>query len=159
LTETDALQLWRSILPSAPITNTERAIFRACGYHPLVISILARSVYHFGGNFQQWLDLEMHRDFKARGATSEAAVRSHIIGICLPDLPEASHTVLGVLTGTGKPMTLRELTDVLTLKAKVSGDDRGVSEEQVGERLRSLLAVGLIGEALPPEQPAEYDVH
>lgn len=159
LTGMDAAALWASIAPGAEITDDLEAIFRVCGYHPLVISILARSVNQFGGSWNDWLRLEAHRDFNPREATSEAGVRSHIIGICMRDLSERSYDILGVLTTTGKPMQLTELADVLLLGSIAGGDQRWTSAEQVEEQLDSLLVLGLIGKANPPDGATEYDVH
>ena len=160
LREGDALALWKSIVPGAKVSNVLRTVFRDCGYHPLVLSVLARSVARCKkGGWEEWLRLDAHRDFNPRDATSDAAVRTHIVGICLRDLPEPTYQVLGTLTATGKPMQLRELADLLLLRSRMSGDGQWTSEDQVSEHLRELMELGFVGEARPPDHPAEYDVH
>jgi tetratricopeptide (TPR) repeat protein len=155
----EAAQLWKSIAPHAPITESLQGLFRVCGYHPLVISIVARSVLHAGGTWEHWLQLDAHRDFDLRGKKSEAAVRSHIIGICMRDLPEESYDLLGVLTATGKPMRLDELAGVLLLGSAASGDGRWTSADEVSTQIELLVRLGLVGAATPPQQATEYDVH
>jgi tetratricopeptide (TPR) repeat protein len=158
LGEAEAVELWQGILPSGSVSRPLRELFQTCGYHPLVISVLARAVARCKGGWMEWL--QAHGDFHPeRNATTEAAIRTYIVGVCLRDLPEPEYQVLGTLTATGKPMQLKDLADVLLLGSRTSGDGRWLREEQVGEHLQRLIELGLVGEARPPDLPAEYDVH
>ncbi|MES9833844.1 MAG: FHIPEP family type III secretion protein [Candidatus Thiodiazotropha sp. DIVDIV] len=156
---TEAEMLWHYIAPSAPVTDAVHEVFYACSYHPLVISILARSVVYAGGTWESWLSRDVQRNLDLQIATSEAALRAHIIGICMRDLPEEAYVLLGVLTATGKPMHLDELTRVLLLGSQVSGDGHWDSEATVKVQIEELVRLGYVGAASPPNQPTEYDVH
>jgi hypothetical protein len=157
--EKDAIELWTSIVPHASVSKALRRVFQDCGYHPLVISVLARSVARCKGGWDEWLRLEAHQDFNPREAITEVAVRTHIVGVCLRDLAEPTYQLLGTLTTTGKPMQLKELADVLLLQSRMNGDGRWLRDEQVAENLQELKELGLVGEATPPGHSPEYDVH
>src|SRR5262249_51792889 len=56
--EKDAIALWTSIVPHAKVSKVLATVFGECGYHPLVISVLARSVARCKGGWDEWLRLE-----------------------------------------------------------------------------------------------------
>jgi tetratricopeptide (TPR) repeat protein len=155
--ETDAVELWTSILPQAELPYTlKKDVLQACGYHPLVISILARSARRKGG-WTEWLDA--HRDFNPLAATSIAARRTYVVEVCLHDLPQPEYQALSTLAATGKPMQRKELVDALLQRSRRSCDGRWAHENQIHEPLQVLKELGLVGEACPPGEPSEYDVH
>ncbi len=155
----DAAALWKSIVPDDDIAEDLEAVFHFCGFHPLVISILARSVAHAGVTWPEWRQMEPHRDFQVDQNASEAAVRSYVIGVCMRDLSERSYDLLGFLTSTGKPMVLEDLTDLALLGSEVSGNGRWTEPEQVVRQLSTLLDLGMIGKATPRDGVTEYDAH
>jgi len=158
LGEQDVEALWSSILPETAIPDDVRVLFQLSGNHPLVVSILARSVRSAGGAWDMWRDLEMHRDFAPPRGASEREVRSRIIGVCMSGLEERSYDVLGVLTTSGKPMTTEVLARILQHGSATTGDEQWTSQEQVTAELERLVSLGFVGVAAPGGME-EYDVH
>ena len=158
LSPNDVAALWKSIIPRGDLPDEVRWIFTLSGNHPLVVSILARSVASSGGDWMAWRSAERHRDVMPGKGASEAEIRSHIIGACVRDLEELSYDVLGVLTTSGKPMSLALLSNVLLQGSAANGDDRWSSEQQVVTEVQRLVSLGFVGEAEAQGQK-EYDVH
>jgi tetratricopeptide (TPR) repeat protein len=150
--------LWKSILPQSPMTDELRLIFTLSGNHPLVVSILARSVARAGGDWNTWRNMEANRGFAPRRGASEAETRSQIIGTCMRSLDDRSCDVLGVLTTSGKPMNAELLTAVLQQGSAATGDGRWTSQQQVNAELDRLISLGFVGVA-EPGGVKEYDVH
>src|SRR5262249_46431006 len=115
-------------------------------------------VASLGGDWERWRRLERHRDFDPGSATTDADIRAHIIGICVRDLEERSYDILGVLTTSGKPMSLDLLARILIQGSAAGGDDRWVSDEQVRVEVERLVSLGFIGAAGTANQK-EFDVH
>jgi tetratricopeptide (TPR) repeat protein len=155
----DATDLWKSINPAGEVPRELEAVFALSKYHPLVISILARSVAgSAGGSWEAWRSLEQHRDFDPAAASTDAAIRSHIIGICVRDLDERAYDVLGVLTTSGKPMPLDLLSRVLIDGSAAGGDERWTANRQVEEEVDRLVSLGFVGVA-ERDAAKEFDVH
>jgi tetratricopeptide (TPR) repeat protein len=150
--------LWKSIVTDGAVTNDLRLVFTMTGNHPLVISILARSVTAAGSDWDTWKGQERHRDFKLRPTDSEAEVRANVIGTCMRDLDERSYDVLGTLTTSGKPMPLPTLAQLLLYGSSLDGDDRWSSQDQVSLEVERLVSLGFVGAGKVQDQ-REFDVH
>ena len=157
LSTAEAIDLWESILPDEPVVDEIADVLRACTYHPLAISVLARSVAAGGTGWPGWRRAPARRDFDPYLPTP-AEARAHVIGACLRDLSPAAQEVLELLAVTGKPMTDHEIDRALREGSAAFGEDRWASPGRVGVELQALIALGLIGEAIV-DGVAEYDLH
>lgn len=154
----DLAELWRSIVPGQPVDAELEALFVRSGNHPLVVSILGRSVAAFGGDWQAWKEHPQHLHFRPAPALREDEVRAHLIGVCMADLGEMACDVLGVLATSGKPMAFDLVARILLRGSAEQGDERWASEEHVARELDGLVRLGLVGLA-EKAAPPEYDVH
>lgn len=156
LTRGDAFALWTDILPGSRIDDEIAAVLDGCGYHPLAISILARSVAVGGAGWAGWRQAPQHRDFALIGSTAQ--VRAHVIELCRRDLGAEAEEVLNLLAVSGKPMRLDEVEEALRQHSIAHGEERWTLPGRVQLELRSLIDLGYVGEAVVDGLP-EYDLH
>jgi len=153
----DAVELWNSIIPDSPVDGEIAGVLEACDYHPLAISILARSVAVRGTGWAGWRQAEAHRDF-APFVGPTARVRAHIIGLCQRDLDPEAEDLLNLLAVSGKPMQIDEIEEALRQHSIASGEERWTLPGRVQSELRAVIDLGFVGEAVV-EGRAEYDLH
>lgn len=149
----DAIALWNSFLPDAPVDDEIADVLKACGYHPLALSILARSVQAADG-WDEWCML--HRTFAPSG--SIAKVRAHVIDTCLRDLRPEAEDVLNQLAVSGKPMRIDEIEQAMREQSIANGEERWTRDGRVAEELRELIELGFVGAAVV-DDTSEYDLH
>jgi tetratricopeptide (TPR) repeat protein len=148
-------ELWRHVVVHEPLTKAAAEVLRRSGQHPLLASILARSVAA-AGSWQRWV--EAHDKWRPSDAASALEVRAHLLHVCLQGLGEAAHDVLGVLAASARPMSLEQITHVLWMSSVEAGDQRWASAELVERELARLVELGLVGITRGSDR-AQYDSH
>ncbi|WP_164205521.1 FHIPEP family type III secretion protein [[Micrococcus luteus] ATCC 49442] len=153
----DAIGLWVDLAGEPSVEEEEEIldVLTACGFHPLAISILARSVAA-AGSWSSWLRAEGHHDFDPSGPPARA--RATVIGTCVSDLSTEAEELLSYLAVSGKPMSVDEITHALRQQSILQGEERWTEDGRVQRELQDLLNRGFVGRAVV-DGITEYDEH